>query len=94
MSALINIAFYAFLSAIFYGVFVAALNILPNAATLPEGVTTAITLIYGYMQLFNFFFPIDTLITVLLAALVFQGAIYLWYVTRWIIAVLSSWFGA
>jgi len=94
MSALINIAFYGFLSALFYLVFVGALNILPSATTLPVGITTAITLIYGYMQLFNFFFPIDTLITVLLAALVFQGAVYLWYVVRWIIAVLSAWFGA
>lgn len=93
MSAALYVLFYGFLSLIFYGVFVGALNLLPDATTLPAGISSAITLVYGYMQLFNFFFPIDTLITVLLAALVFQGAIYAWFVVRWVIGVLSNWFG-
>jgi len=93
MTGLINIAFYAFLAVLFFAFFIGVLNILPTAQALPDGVSTAITLIYGYMQLFNFFFPIDTLVTVLLAAIAFQGAIYLWYVVRWIIAVTTAWFG-
>jgi len=92
MSGFVNIVFYGFLSVLFYAFFVAVLNFLPDATSLPAGVSTAITLIYGYMQLFNFFFPIDTLITVLLAAIVFQGSIYAWYVARWVLALISSWF--
>jgi len=86
--------FFAFFAIIAYIFFVAVLNFLPVATSLPEGVATAITLIYGYMNLFNFFFPIDTLIQVLLAALVFQGSIYIWYASRWVIAVVSNWFSS
>jgi len=93
MSGVVNIVFYGFLAILFYAFFVAVLNFLPDATSLPAGVSTAITLIYGYMQLFNFFFPIDTLVTVLLASLVLQGAIYAWYVARWIIGIVSNWFG-
>jgi len=92
MSGLFNIGFFAFLALLFYAFFTAVLNFLPDATTLPTGISTAIILIYGYMQLFNFFFPIDTLFLVLLSAIVFQGSIYAWYVARWVIAVVSNWF--
>jgi len=92
MSGFVNVVFYGILAVLFYLFFLAVLALLPNASALPSGVTEAITLIYGYMQLFNFFFPIDTLFTVLLVAIVFQGAIYAWYVARWVLALVSSWF--
>jgi len=86
-----QLLYFAFISVAFVALFIGLLNVLPVGVDLPSGIADAITLIYGYMQLFNFFLPIDTLVQVLLAALVFQGAILAWHITRWVIAVVATW---
>jgi len=87
-----NLVYLALLSIVFYALVVLALNFLPVATTLPDGVSEAIILVFGYLQLFNFLFPVDTLIQVLLAAIVFQAAIYAWFAVRWLLALISTWF--
>jgi len=94
MSGFVNVIFWGILAVLFYAFLLAVLALLPDATALPLGVSEAITLIFGYMQLFNFFFPIDTLMTVLLLALGFQTAIYIWFFARWILALVSNWFSA
>jgi len=94
MSVIFGIAWWALLATGFYLFFTGVLNVLPTATPLPDGVSNAITLIFGYMQLFNFLFPIDTLFTILLLALSFQTAIYLWYLGRWLLGLVAHFFGA
>jgi len=86
-----QILYLAFSAVLFFAFVIGILNFLPTGTELPTGISSAITLIFGYMQLFNFFLPIDTLMQVLAATLLFQGAILLWAIIRWVIAFISTW---
>jgi len=70
--------------------FIGILNFLPVGSDLPEGLTAGIILVFGYMQLFNFLFPIDQLFFALTAALAFQAAVFIWHIIRWTIALVSK----
>jgi len=82
--------YFAVVIALFYGFIVAILNFMPAATPLPAAFAEAVLLIFGYMLLFNFFFPIDHLFIVLGLSLPLQGAIILWAATRWVIAFISN----
>jgi len=84
-----QIIYFAFIAVLFFAVFIGILNFLPEGSVLPEGISTAITLIYGYMQLFNFLFPIDQLFLALAAALTFQAAVFIWFIVRWTLALVT-----
>jgi len=88
-----QLIYLAFIVVAMFAFFIGILNFLPVGSTLPDGVSQAVILIFGYMQLFNFFFPIDTLMTVFLLVLAFQGAIFAWRIIRWTLAFLGHWLG-
>jgi len=88
-----QIIYFAFIVLVAFAFFVGILNFLPTGSGLPEAVTSAITLIFGYMNLFNFFFPIDQLFFALTVVLGFQAAIFIWHILRWTIALVARWFG-
>jgi len=89
-----QIIYLAFLILIGFAFFVGILNFLPSGEGLPEAVTAAITLVFGYMNLFNFYFPIDQLFLALTVVLGFQVAIFIWHILRWTVALVARWFGA
>jgi len=88
-----QIIYFAFIVVLAFFFFVGILNFLPTGSGLPEAITTAITLVFGYMNLFNFFFPIDQLFAALTVVLAFQAAIFIWHILRWTIGLVSRWFG-
>jgi len=88
-----SLIYLAFIVVAMFAFFVGILNILPIGSGLPDGVSSAIYIIFGYMQLFNFFFPIDTLMQVFLAALAFQAAIFAWRMIRWVLSFMGHWLG-
>jgi len=84
-----QIIYFGFIVLLFFAFFIGILNFLPVGSELPEGITDGVILIYGYMQLFNFFFPIDQLFLALSAALAVQAAIFVWFIIRWVIALAT-----
>jgi len=84
-----QIIYFAFIVILFFAFFLGVLNFLPVGDDLPDGITNGIVLIYGYMQLFNFFFPIDQLFLALTAALTLQAAIFVWFIIRWVLALAT-----
>jgi len=82
--------YFAVVIGLFYSFIVALLNLMPAAAPLPEALAQAVLLIFGYMLLFNFFFPIDQLFIVLGLSLTLQGAILAWAATRWVVGIISN----
>jgi len=88
-----QIIYLAFVILIGFAFLVGILNFLPTGSGLPEAMTAAITLVFGYMNLFNFFFPIDQLFLALTVVLGFQVAIFIWHILRWTIALVARWFG-
>jgi len=70
------------------GALLGFLNVLPQGGELPTGVSDAITLIYGYMQMFNVLFPMDALFQVLIATLTFDAAMFVWRMIRCTLSVL------
>lgn len=90
MTQIIYLAFVVLMAFVF---FVGILNFLPSGQGLPDAITSAITLVFGYMNLFNFFFPIDQLFLALTVVLGFQMAIFIWHILRWTIALVARWFG-
>jgi len=88
-----QLIYFAVIVVVAFLFFVGILNFLPTGEGLPEAITTAITLIYGYMNLFNFFFPIDQLFIALSVVLGFQAAVFIWHILRWTLALVARWFG-
>jgi len=88
-----QIIYLAFVILVGFAFLVGILNFLPTGSGLPEAMTAAITLVFGYMNLFNFFFPIDQLFLALTVVLGFQVAIFIWHILRWTIALVARWFG-
>lgn len=86
-----RLIYFAVIAGLFYAFLVGMLNLLPNAGPLPSGFADAITLIYGYMLLFNFFFPIDSLFTILALVIAWEVALITWYGIRWVLAIITNW---
>lgn len=74
-------AFIAFVSLV--------LVFLPDSS-LPVGVSAGIALIVGYGYQFDFLFPMDTLIQVLVASLFFHGAVFIWRIVKYLIRLASA----
>jgi len=81
---------YALLVGLGFTFFLGILNALPVATELSPEIASAITLVYGYMNLFNFWFPVDTLFQVLVATLVFEAAIFAWKIIRWVLSLVRG----
>jgi len=80
----------AIMAVLGFGALLGFLNVLPEGGPLPSGVSDAITLIYGYMQMFNVLFPMDALFQVLLATLTFEAAMFVWRMIRWTLSVVRG----
>ena len=59
-------------------------SLLPEAINISTTLGSAIGTFAGYAYQFNDIFPIDTLWTVLLYTLYFQGGILLWKLANWL----------
>lgn len=88
-----QIIYLAFLVLMAFAFVIGILNFLPAGTSLPTEIASAITLVFGYMNLFNFFFPIDQLFTALGVVLGFQAAIFIWHILRWTLGLVARWFG-
>jgi len=62
---------------VFY-VFIAFFVGLLPVSEFPDEVTTAIQQAWFYLNSFSFIFPVSTLLTILLIASIFHGAVLLW----------------
>jgi len=62
------------------GVFIGALNILPNATDYAFSFAPSITLVAGYMKAWDFLFPIHELITLVTAFVAFEISVWVWHV--------------
>lgn len=63
------------------GLFIALLNVLPAATALPFGFTPAITAIVGYLNAWDYLFPIHELLTLVAIFIGFEIAIWVWHVS-------------
>lgn len=70
--------------------FVTFIVALLPSGSLPSGVSSAVTAAVGYIQVFDFLFPVGTLFTVLAAAIVFHLAMFLWSMLLWIISLVRG----
>lgn len=59
------------------------LGFLPSGS-LPTEIGTSLTTIVGYMNTFNFFFPIQELFVLLGVALAFELALQVFYFANWV----------
>jgi len=72
-----------FLLTILYSLLNLLVGFLP-IGSLPAPISSALTYFVGILNTFNFFFPIDTLLTVLVFAVGFHAIIYLYHLINWI----------
>jgi len=70
-------------------VFTFIVSLLPTIP-LPTGITDALTLIWSYINMFSFLFPVDTLLTVLVLALLYHIIFLFWDMGLWIIGVIRG----
>jgi len=66
-----------------------ALAILPTG-DLPSGITDALVLIWSYINMFSFLFPVDTLLSVLLLAFLYHGILLLFDMALWVIGLIRG----
>jgi len=78
-----------FILQIFYAFVAFFVGLLP-AIAIPQGWLNALTLIWGYVNQFNYLFPVQTLLTVLLFALAFHVALLLLSFGLWIIHLIRG----
>jgi len=70
---------------IFLGNFLTGLfSLLPSGA-LPAQVSLSLTSVWGFVNAFSYVLAVDTLLQVLLLAIVFDIVVLLWHVLQWII---------
>jgi len=60
------------------------LSILP-IGNIPSGILTSLSYIVGVMNTFNWFFPLDTLFTVLLITLTYELAVLTYHFVMWVL---------
>jgi len=63
----------------------ALINVLPNSNGLPSEVTSAIVTVWNYGQGASFFFPISTLLTLVVLVFAFEAGILAWKFVNWIL---------
>lgn len=68
----------------------AFLSILPVGGTVPVEWSDSVILIFGYVSQFNFFFPIDSLLTCLGIVFGYHVAIWFWDAMVWILARIRN----
>jgi len=78
-----------FILQIFYTLVAFFIGLLPVIA-IPSGWLNALTLIWSYVNQFNYLFPVQTLLTVLLFALAFHVALLLLSLAMWIIHLVRG----
>jgi len=63
---------------------VGLLGLLPSGH-LPQAITDAFAYFFAVANQFSFVVPMDTLLQAVAVLLVFDGALFLWYVINWVI---------
>lgn len=73
-----------FLLNIFFSLVNALLGVLP-VGSLPSGVSSSITSIWGYVNAFSYVIALDTFLQVLALVVAFDLVVLLWHIIQWII---------
>jgi len=68
---------------LFYRFLNLVLGFLPTGS-LPSAISTSLNTIVGYMNTFNFFFPIQEIFVVLGISLAFELAVQLFFFANWV----------
>jgi len=63
------------------GVFIGLLNVLPNATALGFSFQAAISSIVGFMNAWDYLFPIHELLTIVAIFIGFEIAVWIWHVS-------------
>jgi len=84
--------FYTIFFAFIISMMTLAWSFLPSASEypLPNEVGESFELLVGYMRMFDFIFPFDTLFTVLTLGIALEVAIFLWHRLWWIIGIIRG----
>jgi len=61
------------------------IGLLPSSSGVPTEWTSAVYTIWSDINAFSFIVPVDTLLQVLILALTFHFAIFLYHLTMWVI---------
>jgi len=81
---------FAIFIVLIFGVFVALLNILPPVATFGFAIGPALTLVIGYMKAWNFLFPVQEILVLVLLVIAFEVGIWTWHVSWRVIKFLRG----
>jgi len=65
-------------------------GLLPTSSGLPDGVTTAVSRMIGFLHTFDFIFPVDTMLTILRWIIVFELGVIAYRFTLWIIHLIRG----
>jgi len=66
------------------------LSLLPSSTGLNSGIQTALTSFMNYANLFNFIFPVDVLIEVFIATIVFTVIYFGYDISMWILGFFKA----
>jgi len=64
--------------------------VLPTSTGFTSNFTDALTTFFGYAYSFNDIFPIDTLLTVMVALVAFEAAVLGYKFVRWILSIVRG----
>jgi len=63
----------------------ALVNALPDSTGFPDEVSTAINTAWGYANGLSFFFPVQTLLTLVVLVFAFEAGILIWKFINWVL---------
>lgn len=81
---------FAIFIIIFLALFLAVLNALPVADTLPTAFTTSVDTIVGYMLSWNFLIPIQELLFCVGIIIVVELSIWFWKAFKWLLHIIRG----
>lgn len=81
---------FAIFIVLVFGVFIALLNILPGISSFTFDIGGAITTIISYMRAWNFLFPIQEMLLLLLAVIAFEVSVWVWNVSWKVVKFLRG----
>jgi len=75
---------------IFYSVISFFTSLLPAGQALPTQWTTAVATVWGYLNAWNYIFPVSSFLTILTLAMSFHLGIYAWHLIRYVIKLIRG----
>jgi len=81
---------FAIYIVLFLSFFIAVLNFLPLAGTLPVAISSSITLVVGYMKAWNFLLPISDIFICVGILTTYYLLVWFWHALKYVVSIIRG----